>query len=127
MRRIVIVLGGLLLALGIGSQFAGSHESFWSWALVPAILGTILLVLGLASLRPAWQPTMLRAATLVAVVGFLVTVYSLVELLKTLLEKPAMLSNTVTALLCGALAILGGKWMLAGRFGRDSDTKPPGS
>ena len=124
MRRFTIVLGGLLLALGFGSHFGGSQDSLWP--LVPAVLGMILLVLGLASLRAAWRPNMLRAATLVAAVGFLTTVASLIELLKTILEKPTMLSSAVTSLLCGALAVAGLKSLFAVRAGGKTETKPPG-
>ena len=123
MRRIMIVLGGLLLALGVGSRFGGQHESFWPP--IPAVLGAIILVLGLASLRAAWQPSMLRAATLVAMVGFLTTVYQLIGLLKLILQDPTMLSSALTSLLCGALAIAGLKSLLGAKVGRKTETKPP--
>jgi hypothetical protein len=123
MRRFTIVLGGLLLAMGLGGHFGGSQDSLWP--LVPAILGTILLVLGLAALRAAWQPNMLRAATLVAAVGFLTTVASLITLLKEILKEPTTLSSAITSLLCGALAIAGLKSLFVARAGGKTETKPP--
>jgi hypothetical protein len=97
-----IVIGGLLIAVGLGGYF-GTGTSSWT-ALIPAFVGAALALLGLVALKESLLKHAMHAAAAVGLLGFLAAAGRFVP--KALqggdLREPALLCTGLMALLCAA-------------------------
>lgn len=94
------VLFGVLLAfLGVLGYFV-ADPPFWP-AAVPAALGLALIVSGLLALKQTYRKNAMHAAVLLALLGLVGTARSLKQLIEMVLDKPGLIVESVTAVLCG--------------------------
>ena len=122
MARVAIVVGGLLFGLGLGSYYASDQNRWFS--IICSIPGVALFGLGLAALKDSFRRHALHAACVVALLGFVLTVFGLVELVRTVLAQPQHLMQSAMAVLCAVFVGLSVKSFLAARFGRKSPPRP---
>ncbi len=94
-----VLFGVLLAVLGILGYFVAEH-AFWP-ALIPTVLGLALLVSGLLALKPSFRRNAMHAAVLVALLGLVGTTLPLLQLIKLVLQQPALVIESITAVLCG--------------------------
>jgi hypothetical protein len=110
------LLGVVLILVGVIAYVVTGAESVT--ALLPAFLGLPILVLGLLAGAPSRQRPMIIVAVVLAVLGALGTAMNVVELPALLagddVERPAaVVTSTITALLCLVYAIAGIRWLVA--------------
>ncbi len=95
-----VLFGVLLAALGVLGYFV-TQQTFWP-AVVPAVLGLAFLVAGLLGFKQAYRRNAMHAAVVLALLGLVGTFHALLQLIRPLFEKPALVVESVTAVLCGA-------------------------
>lgn len=122
MVRASTIIGALLVALGVGAYYGTSRASLT--ALIPAAFGLPILVLGIAALGQRFRKHAMHAATLLTVVGFLVTISGLVDLLQMVLAQPALLAKSAMAILCGTHAGLSLKSFIDARRRKPTSPAP---
>ena len=118
MPAITILIGVMLILVGIGgygwgvtnAQQTGGHAS--PTALIPSAIGLIITICGALATNERLRKHAMHAAVLIAFLGFAGTVLSIPKVLTILqggtVERPAaVISQTVTMLLCLALVALG--------------------
>lgn len=115
------LLGVVLILVGVIAYAVTGAESVT--ALLPAFLGLPILVVGVLAGAPNRQRPMIIVAVVFAVLGAAGTAMNVAELPALLagddVERPAaVVTSTITALLCLAYAIAGIRWLVvAGRTG----------
>ncbi len=117
-----MVIGVLLFGLGLASYY-GSEQSRWL-SVICSILGVALFGLGLAALKDSFRKHAMHAACLVALLGFALTVFRLVELVQIVLAQPQYLTQSAMAVLCAVFIGLSVKSFAAARLGRKSPPRP---
>ncbi len=118
MPVITILIGVMLILVGVGgygwaytdAMRTGGYAS--PTALIPAIIGLIITILGGAATNERWRKHAMHGAILIALLGFIATVMSIPKVLSLLqggtVERPiAVISQTLTAVLCLILVALG--------------------
>ncbi len=127
MSRTAIVFGGMLAALGLGSYFGGEHADWTAWltALLPAVFGLVIVALGVAALRSSWRARAMHAAVVVGLLGFFATAYSLVELVRLLVENQGLLARAMMALLCAVFVGMSIKSFVDARRRKPPAKEPP--
>lgn len=115
------LLGAVLIVTGAIAYIVTGAESVT--ALLPAFLGLPILVLGLLAGAPSRRRPMVIIAVVLAVLGAAGTAMNVAELPALLagddVERPAaVVTSTITAVLCLVYAIAGIRWLVAaGRNG----------
>jgi hypothetical protein len=120
MARIAILCGGLMVALGAGGYLGTQTKNLET--LIPALFGVVILGLGVAALREAWRPGAMHTAVVVGLVGFVLSVPSLVSLAQKILETPSHVTGSLMAILSGTFVLLALKSFVDARRRRP---KPP--
>lgn len=116
MSRIAIILGAILVFLGVLVYFGTGQTSIT--ALIPAFFGLPLFLLGLMGLNSGWRKHAMHLAAGVALLGFVGAVgRPLGKLLAGTLPEPspALLTQLIMAVLCGAFVILAVKSFIDAR------------
>ena len=113
-------LGLALIIVGVAGYLGTDRTSVT--ALIPAFLGVLIGGLGIAAGRPALHRTAIHAALVVALLGVLGTLMNVVELPALLggdeVDRPgAVISSTITLLLCAAYLVAGIRSFAAARRG----------
>ncbi len=111
MVKYTITTGALLILLGVGFYLglaSASDGSPSATALIPAFAGVPILLSGFLALRESLRKHAMHAASLFALIGFLLPAGRLAMLLATGAElKPAGTTSLVLmAVLCGSLLAL---------------------
>jgi O-antigen/teichoic acid export membrane protein len=104
MASTTVVFGLLLTLLGLTGYFMTGTSSIT--ALIPAFLGVILLVLGILARSTPVRKHAMHAAAMVALVGFLGALFSLLRTPIGLRPAMAVLSQAATVLLTGVFVAL---------------------
>jgi uncharacterized membrane protein len=118
------LLGIVLIVVGVIAYVVTGAESVT--ALLPAFLGLPILIVGMLAGAPSRQRAMIIVAVVLAVLGAAGTAMNVAELPALLagddVERPAaVVTSTITALLCLVYAIAGIRWLVsAGRTGDPS-------
>jgi hypothetical protein len=115
------LVGTLLIVIGVGGWLLSDAASVT--ALIPAVLGVLLLALGLLAARPAVHAHAMHGAMVLALLGVLGTLMQVAELPALLtggdVERPlAVVTSTLTLVLCGVLLVVGIRSFVAARRGR---------
>lgn len=126
MPAITILVGLMLILVGLGGfgySYAKDGVAHFT-ALIPAVIGVLILLFGaLAIFRENLRKHMMHGALLVALLGFLGTVMGVVKLFTLIaggsVERPlAVVSQSLTAVLCLVFIILGIRSFIAARRAR---------
>jgi len=117
------LVGTLLVVIGVGGWLLSDEASVT--ALIPAAFGFLLLGLGLLAARPSLHAHAIHGAMAVALLGVLGTLMQVVKLPALLtggdVERPlAVVSGTLTLILCGFLLTLGIRSFTAARGARSA-------
>ena len=99
MASTTIVFGLLLTVLGLAGYVLSGTSSVT--ALIPAFLGVILMVLGLVARAEHLRKHAMHAAAMVAVIGFVGALFSLLRTPLALRPAMAVFSQAATVLLTG--------------------------
>jgi len=125
MPAITVLIGLMLILVGIGgfgysyAQTGASHPT----ALIPAAVGILILLCGVVAIfKEGLRKHMMHAVLVIALLGFLGTVMGVVRLFTLIaggsVERPlAVVSQSLTAVLCLALILLGIRSFIAARRG----------
>ncbi len=112
--------GLVLILIGIVGYVHGAmtgHSSFT--ALIPALFGIIIAILGaLAAKMEGLRKHLIHGAVVVALVGFIATAGRLVSKMSELTASAAVISQTLTAVVCLIFVILAVRSFAAARRGR---------
>ena len=124
MSRLALTVGGLLIGVGIAG-FAASHLTAPT-ALIPALLGVLLGGAGALARRPGLRMHAMHGALTVALVGLLACLRGVVHLPALLtggeVARPlAVISQSVTALLCAIFLVLGVRSFIEARRARGTE------
>jgi hypothetical protein len=92
-----------LIVIGVVGYFATDRQS--ATALIPAVLGLLLLAFGWLGRNDAYRKHAMHGVALFALLGLLGTIRGLIRLLGGT-TTPAAISQTLTAILTGALLAL---------------------
>jgi hypothetical protein len=126
MPAITVLIGLMLILVGIGgfgysyAQTGASHPT----ALIPAAVGILILLCGvIAIFKENLRKHLMHGALLIALLGFLGTVMGAVKLFTLMaggsVERPlAVVSQSLTAVLCLALVLLGIRSFIVARRDR---------
>lgn len=114
------LIGAALVVIGVVAYLVTGMES--ATALLPAFLGLPLLVLGIVAGAVERSRGVLIAAVVLAALGVLGTSMNVAELPALLtgddVERPvAVITSTITAVLCLVHVIAGVRWLAANRRG----------
>jgi len=129
MPAITILIGLLLVLVGLGGfgySYAKDGVAHFT-ALIPAIIGVLILLCGaLAIFKENLRKHMMHGALLVALLGFLGTVMGVVKLITLIaggsIERPlAVVSQSLTAVLCLAFILIGVWSFIAARRSRPAE------
>lgn len=109
MANTAVVIGGLLIALGLGGYFGTGTQS--PTALIPAAFGILLAILGMMARDAAKRKMAMHIAATVALVGFLACVPALFKLPALLgdgaVARPAaVVSQSIMAVLTAIFVVL---------------------
>ena len=121
MPAITITIGILLILVGLIGYFATGGVS--PTALIPSAIGLIISIAGFLALSEGRRKHAMHAAVAIALLGFLGTVGGLLKL-PTLLSSgqvtrpAAVVSQSITAILCIILVGLGVRSFIAARRNR---------
>jgi drug/metabolite transporter (DMT)-like permease len=122
MPALTILIGLMLVLTGLGGYGYGyatkgvdGHVS--PTALIPAAIGLLILLCGVfAIFKESLRKHLMHAALLMALLGFVASVVT--TLTGALTLSPAVVSKSITAVLCLALIILGVRSFVAARRDR---------
>jgi hypothetical protein len=126
MPAITILIGVMLFLVGVGGYGysiakATPEAPASATALIPAAFGVLIIIFGYFSMaKENLRKHMMHGAMLVALLGFLGTVSGLIKLFSLLggaeLARPvAVVSQSITAILCLVLILLGVKSFIDAR------------
>lgn len=118
-----MLFGVILTAIGVGGYFVVEQASWM--ALIPAALGAPLLVSGLLALKPALRQNAMRAAVFLTLLGLVGTAHALVRLGQLVLRESGLVTESVTAILCGTFLWLAIKSFLETRGRRAEPEQSP--
>lgn len=112
------LFGGVLVAVGVVAYVVTGAEHIT--ALLPAFLGLPILLAGLVAGQQRRQRTAIGLAVVLALLGVLGTAMNVAELPAMLagdeVQRPvAVITSTITAVLCLVYVVAGIRWFLAGR------------
>jgi uncharacterized membrane protein len=116
MASTTIVFGLLLTVLGLAGYVLSGTSSVT--ALIPAFLGVILMVLGLVARAEHLRKHAMHAAAMVAVIGFVGALFSLLRTPLALRPAMAVFSQAATVLLTGVFVGLCVRSFIAARRAR---------
>jgi len=116
------LLGAVLVVVGVVAYLVTGAEHVT--ALLPAFLGAPILILGLAAGVRKLERPMLVAAVVLALLGAFGTAMNVAELPALLagedVERPAaVITSTITAVLCVVYVVAGIGWLVTARGGPD--------
>jgi hypothetical protein len=125
MPAITVLIGLMLLLVGLGGfgySYAKEGVAHFT-ALIPAALGIIILLCGaVAIFKESLRKHLMHGVLVVALLGFLGTIMGVVKLITLItggsVERPlAVVSQSLTAVLCLALIIIGVRSFIVARRG----------
>jgi uncharacterized membrane protein (UPF0136 family) len=119
--NITIAIGVLLILVGLIGYFATGGVS--PTALIPSAIGLVITIAGALALSEGRRKHAMHAAVAIALLGFLGTVKGLAKLpillANGVVERPAaVVSQSITAILCIILVGLGVRSFIAARRNR---------
>src|SRR5262245_350098 len=130
MPAITVLIGLMLILVGLGGfgySYAKDGVAHLT-ALIPAAIGSLILLCGvLAIVKESLRKHAMHIALVIALLGFLGTVMGVVKLFTLIaggsVERPlAVVSQSLTALLCIVFIIFGVRSFIAARRNRAEAT-----
>ena len=105
MGKIAIIFGSLLILLGLGAYLGTGRTSVT--ALIPSAFGVLLTVAGLVATRyPKARMHVMHVAVLIALFALVATAIKAVPALMSQNYRPAVITQSLTALICAVFVIL---------------------
>ncbi len=105
MRKITLIYGTLLIILGISGYFITSAVSIT--ALIPAFFGIVVLLLGILSSKEKIRRHILHGASLLGLLGFIMTVSGLSGFIMNLgsLSEGTLTAATISKSIMSVLSL----------------------